>query len=280
MKTIDVFNKYCKILETNQSLDTPSLDCCVFLSFILGIDKKDFLKYKDDDFKYEKLLESMIVRRLCNEPVSKIINNKSFWDYDFYVNNDVLDPRPDTETMIEMILNDYDSDEKFDILDLGTGSGCIILTLLKLFKNSNGIAVDISEKALEIAKLNAHKLNINRINFIESNWNDKIDGKFDIIVSNPPYIETEYIDNLSKDVKNFDPKIALDGGITGLDCYNYIAKNIIKNCKENTRIFLEIGYKQANDVINIFEQNNFVLHKIGKDLNGYDRIVSFYLKEL
>lgn len=280
MKTIDVFNKYCKILETNQSLDTPSLDCCVFLSFILGIDKKDFLKYKDDDFKYEKLLESMIVRRLCNEPVSKIINNKSFWDYDFYVNNDVLDPRPDTETMIEMILDDYDSDEKFDILDLGTGSGCIILTLLKLFKNSNGIAVDISEKALEIAKLNAHKLNINRINFIESNWNDKINGKFDIIVSNPPYIETEYIDNLSKDVKNFDPRIALDGGITGLDCYNYIAKNIIKNCKENTRIFLEIGYKQANDVINIFEQNNFVLHKIGKDLNGYDRIVSFYLKEL
>ena len=274
-----IIKKYTEILQTNNDIDSPDLDCKLLIANILGIEYKNLYLHLNEEFDKEDLLSNLIQRRLNSEPISKIINKKSFWDYDFYVNKNVLDPRPDTENLIELVLEMYNIQEKLNILDMGTGSGCLILTLLKLFKNATGVAVDISEKALEVAKINAKNLEVENVHFVISNWNDNITEKFDIIVSNPPYIETEEIEKLDKDVKNFDPLLALDGGINGLKCYEYIAKNIIKNCKNDTKIFLEVGHNQAKSVIDIFEKNNFSLYKIKKDLNGYDRIVCFNVGE-
>lgn len=273
-----IIQKYTKILRTNNSIDSPYLDCKLLISHIIGIEYKNLYLYFNEEFNKEELLNTLIQRRLNNEPISKIVNKKTFWDYDFYVNENVLDPRPDTENLIELVLDIYNVNEKLHILDMGTGSGCLILTLLKLFKNATGFALDISEKALEIVKINAKNLGVENINFVLSNWNDNITEKFDIIVSNPPYIETEKIQKLDKDVKDFDPLLALDGGTNGLKCYEYIAKNIMKNCKNDTKIFLEVGYNQAKSVIDIFEKNNFSLYAIKKDLNGYDRIVCFNMR--
>ena len=255
MILIDVINKYSELLKT-ANIDTAVFDCKLLLSYVLGIDYKDLYLYFSEEFDKEYLLSVLIQRRLNNEPISKIINRKSFWDYDFYVNGNVLDPRPDTENLIELVLSVYNTNKKLHILDMGTGSGCLILTLLKLFKNATGVAVDISEKALEVAKFNAKNLGVENINFVLSNWNDNVAEKFDIIVSNPPYIETEEIQKLDKDVKNFDPMLALDGGINGLKCYEYIAQNIIKNCKNNTKIFFEVGHNQAKIVTDIFEKKS------------------------
>ena len=275
MNLIDAINKYAKILETNETIETPLLDCKLLLCHVLNIGLKDlYLKYSAE-FVEENKLNQLVQRRLKNEPISKILNRKSFWDYDFYVNGDVLDPRPDTENIVELVLEEDRENEKLNILDLGTGSGCLILTFLKIFGNSRGVAVDINEKSLNVARANAEKLNVNNIDFVQSNWNDDVDGKFDIIVSNPPYIRTGDRNTLADDVKNFDPLLALDGGDDGLNCYRYIAKNIAKNCKFNTKIFLEIGQGQEGDVTNIFVENGFVLHRTKKDLNGIVRVLSF-----
>ncbi len=276
MKIIEIINIFKKELE-NKNFDSPLLDCKILLSNILNIKVGDLVFYYQKQLDSEKFdkFKNMIQRRLNNEPVSKIINNKYFWDYNFYVDKNVLDPRPDSESIIELILEDYKNDEKLNILDLGSGSGCLIITLLKIFKNSNGLAIDISDKALEIVKKNAELLNIKNLDILKSNWNDEISGKFDIIISNPPYIETNEINNLSKDVKSFDPLLALDGGFDGLDCYRYIAKNIKKNCKKNTKLYFEIGKGQETDVKNIFLNKGFKLFKTGKDLAGIERVISF-----
>jgi len=166
--------------------------------------------------------------------------------------------------------------EKFHILDLGTGSGCLILTLLKLFSNATGVGTDINSKALTIARKNARNLNVQaKVKFIQSDWNKNIAEKFNIIISNPPYIPTRQIQSLPKEVKNFDPLNALDGGKDGLDCYKYIAKNIDKNLAKNGYIFLEIGQNQENDIIKIFQKNSFKLKSTKKDLGGIIRVLCF-----
>jgi release factor glutamine methyltransferase len=178
--------------------------------------------------------------------------------------------------MIELIICEYNRNAQLKILDLGTGSGCLILTLLKIFKNSSGVAVDINEKSLAVARRNAEQLGVTEnIDFIKSNWNDEINEKFNVIISNPPYIKTNDINNLQNDVKKFDPIISLDGGVDGFDCYKYIAKNILKNCFRDTKIYLEIGYDQKNEIVDIFKKENFSLTSIKKDLQDFDRILSF-----
>lgn len=279
MKVIDILTSSRELLK-NKSFDSPALDCKILLGKVLGITNTDLVFNSQRELTNKEIesFNKLIKRRLNHEPVAKIINEKSFWNYSFYVNSDVLDPRPDTENLIELVLDDYKNIENLNILDLGCGSGCIILTLLKLLKNSKGTAVDLSEKALEIAKKNAKILKVNNIDFKKSNWNDSINDKFDIIVSNPPYISTSDIENLANDVKNFDPKIALDGGVDGLDYYKYIAKNIKKNCKNNTKLYFEVGQNQAQNVKNIFLNENFTLFKIKKDLNKIERVLSFNIK--
>ncbi len=207
-------------------------------------------------------------------PIQYITNNQEFMNLNFYVDENVLIPQPDTETLVEEVINEY-KEKKCEILDLCTGSGAIAISLAKYINESNIVASDISMKALQIAKLNAEKnLVRKKIEFIESDMFNKIyKDDFDIIVSNPPYIKTKIIEELDKQVKN-EPYIALDGGADGLKFYKIIIENAYKYIKNEGKVFLEIGYDQKNELINLFKENNHYENIYSKkDLGGNDRII-------
>ena len=216
--------------------------------------------------------KTLLEKRLKFQPISQIIGQRYFWKSKFLVTSDVLDPRPDTETLIEHAL----SLGKFNrILDLGTGSGCILLSLLNEYKEANGIGIDISKKALNIAKKNADLLNLkHRASFKLGNWCENIAGKFDLIVSNPPYISEYEMTNLSKDVLNWEPRIALTPEGDGLEAYKYILNGAKKLLKPNGKLILEIGYNKRDDVSNLLKSNNYKNITFIKDINNKDRIIS------
>ena len=216
--------------------------------------------------------KTLLEKRLKFQPISQIIGQRYFWKSKFLVTSDVLDPRPDTETLIEHAL----SLGKFNrILDLGTGSGCILLSLLNEYKEANGIGIDISKKALNIAKKNADLLNLkHRALFKLGNWCENIAGKFDLIVSNPPYISEYEMTKLSKDVLNWEPRIALTPEGDGLEAYKYILNGAKKLLKPNGKLILEIGYNQRDDVSNLLKSNNYKNITFIKDINNKDRIIS------
>lgn len=218
------------------------------------------------------IFQRLIKKRLKFQPISQIIGERYFWKNKFFINSDVLDPRPDTETLIEHTLS---FGSFFNILDLGTGSGCIILSLLDEYNAAMGIGVDKSKKALNVAQKNAELLNLNdRVKFQLGNWCDGLDNKFDLIVSNPPYISEKEILGLSNDVINWEPRIALTPEGDGLGAY----KNIINGVKNilipNGRIIFEIGHAQGNEVSNLLKNNNFKEINIVKDINNKDRVIS------
>ena len=230
------------------------------------------------DFNDDELIKAkiMLERRLNNEPLDKIIGKREFYKYEFKVNSYVLTPRPDTEILVESALEIINKNSASTILDLGTGSGCIVLSILKDCPNTKALAIDISKEALEIAKKNAISLEVDdRVEFLQGSWSD-IDfatKKYDIIVSNPPYIPTKEIDTLTKEVKEYDPLLALDGGADGLECYRQIAKISYNLLKKDGYILLEVGYNQADIVNEIFKFNNFTPYKIIKDLSGINRCI-------
>lgn len=218
------------------------------------------------------IFQRLIKKRLKFQPISQIIGERYFWKNKFFINSDVLDPRPDTETLIEHTLS---FGSFFNILDLGTGSGCIILSLLDEYNAAMGIGVDKSKKALNVAQKNAELLNLNdRVEFQLGNWCDGLDNKFDLIVSNPPYISEKEILGLSNDVINWEPRIALTPEGDGLGAY----KNIINGVKNilipNGRLIFEIGHAQGNEVSNLLKSNNFKEINIVKDINNKDRVIS------
>lgn len=277
MRLLELYKNSAKELE-QQGILTSKLDVKILLSFLLDIDSKELIMYFNQhiDRKFINNFEQLLKRRLNREPIANIVNKKSFWSYDFFVNENVLTPRNDSEILIEAVLSNYNNmQEELKILDLGTGSGCLILSLLKMYKNASGLAVDISEKALKVARQNAENLKINNIKFLKNNWNDNIEDKFDIIISNPPYIPTKEIKELEPEVNKFNPILALDGGEDGLNCYRYLAKSLEKNLKENTKIFLEIGKNQEKDIKKIFNENGYELLKMYKDLAEINRILCF-----
>lgn len=277
MKILELYKNSSKELEQNGIL-TSKLDVKILLSYLLNIDSKELIMYFNQHIeqKFINSFNQLLKRRLNREPIANIVNKKSFWSYDFFVNENVLTPRNDSEILIEAVLSNYNNmQEGLKILDLGTGSGCLILSLLKMYKNASGLAVDISEKALKVARQNAENLKINNIKFLKNNWNDNIEDKFDIIISNPPYIPTKEIKELEPEVNKFNPLLALDGGEDGLNCYRYLAKSLEKNLKENTKIFLEIGKNQEKDIEKIFNENGYELLKMYKDLAEINRILCF-----
>ena len=277
MKILELYKNSSKELE-QQGILTSKLDVKILLSYLLNIDSKELIMYFNQHIeqKFINTFNHLLKRRLNREPIANIVNKKSFWSYDFFVNENVLTPRNDSEILIEAVLSNYNNmQEELKILDLGTGSGCLILSLLKMYKNASGLAVDISDKALKVAKQNAENLKINNIKFLKNNWNDNIEEKFDIIISNPPYIPTKEIKELEPEVNKFNPLLALDGGEDGLNCYRYLAKSLEKNLKENTKIFLEIGKNQEKDIEKIFNENGYELLKMYKDLAEINRILCF-----
>ena len=213
----------------------------------------------------------MINERCKRKPVSKILGYRSFWGRDFEINENVLDPRGDTETLIELIL-----DCNFEnMLELGTGSGAIAITVLAERPEVTCVATDISRYALNTARTNSKRHGVeSRLKLLYSNWFDKISGSFDIIVSNPPYISSKEYAQLSAEVLKYDPKISLTLGGDGLEAYREILSQALEKLSKNGHIFLEIGYTQANAVGHLFKEAGFQQIKVHKDLGSRDRVIS------
>lgn len=292
-KKLDVFSLIKSEIEVlkKSGSETASLDCRLLLSYVL--EKKSTLYthenvyITDDEIKKFKVL---ISERSLGKPVSRIINKRNFWKRDFKLNEEVLDPRQDTEVLITAVLKYYSNIfDKLDILDLGSGSGCIGLSLLEELKYSNVSFLDVSKKSLEIVKINATEYNLeHRSAYFQLNWNSKNwdsdllkfrnKSKFDIIVTNPPYIPTDEIKSLQREVKDFDPFVALDGGFDGLMAYKTIFPKFNRILKNGSKIFVEIGMGQEDMVIKIGYENNLLLLGYEKDLSGIVRVIVFMTK--
>lgn len=222
------------------------------------------------------LIFSDVQERLAGKPLSRIYGEREFWGLDFEVTLDVLDPRPDTETILDIALQRFDRKKSIEILDLGTGSGCILIALLSEFTLARGLGADISPAALEVAKKNALLNGVeNRSEWILSNWFDSVqkERKFDLIVSNPPYIRESVIPDLEPEVRNFDPILALDGGEDGLRDYKKIFSSLFSYLKPDGIALFEIGFDQAEDVMRLGGESRFDIVNVHPDLAGLARVV-------
>ncbi len=260
----------------SKNILNPELDLRILLNNTNKNKKEIILSNLDEKGIDIKTFNSYLERRLNYEPISKIINKKSFWKYDFYVNQDVLDPRPETELILEESLNFVKNKKKYiNILDIGTGSGCLAISLAKEYINAKILAVDISKKAILIANKNIVNHNcLDQIKTKSISFN-KVYDKFDLIVSNPPYLSMSEYKKTSISVKKFDPKIALLGGIDGLLFYKYFSKKIPKIMKKNSYLILEIGETQGSKCIELLCKSGLKLIKKSKDLQKKDRILVF-----
>lgn len=266
--------KFGKLFLKEKGIDTFSLDAEILLMFVLNCDRvrlftRDTIS-DDETEEYKALLK----RRGELTPVPYITGQQEFMSLPFFVNEHTLIPRPDTEILVETALKLINENSFKNVLDLGTGTGCISVALAHFCDDVNIIAADISDKALETAKKNAVSNNVDdRITFIKSDMFENIAHKFDIIISNPPYIKTRDIDSLGSQVKCFEPLIALDGGDDGLKFYEIIACEAAKYLTQGGMVFFEIGYDQAHDVRQILKDNNFTGIRTLQDLAGLDRVV-------
>ena len=236
---------------------------------------------KDINKKNYYNFQKMINQRSNGKPIAYLTNKKIFWKYEFFVNNHVLIPRPDTEIIIEQVLKIFKNNEKINFLDIGFGSGCILLSILKEFKNFRGIGVDISNHALKVCKINAYKLGVkSRIKLFNSDIDKFSLGKYDLIISNPPYIKRKDLKYLEKDIINFEPNVALNGGIDGKSEIRKVVKKSSELIKNGGKLILEIAHNQKNEVKQILRKNSFYINSVIKDLANNDRcIISTKIKE-
>ncbi|MDD3668725.1 MAG: peptide chain release factor N(5)-glutamine methyltransferase [Alphaproteobacteria bacterium] len=240
--------------------DTPSLDARLHAQSGAPVSAEEFVR-----------------RRKAGEPVSKILGRRGFWKGDFIVTPDVLDPRPDSETLIESVLKCFpDKSRPYRILDIGTGSGCLLASLLGEYPNAAGVGVDISEKALAVARKNAHGLPaaFMRKDFAAPDFARGL-GAFDIVVSNPPYIPTAEIAHLEPAVREYDPRAALDGGADGLEAYRHLARECPGLLNPDGVAFFEIGRGQGADVRAIFAACGLDFAGAENDLSGIERVLMF-----
>ena len=274
MNILEIIKSGSKILKSKK-ISTHIIDSELLLSKTLNQSREQILINLNSKVNKKEILifKKYIKRRSNNEPIAYILKEKEFWSKKFIVNENTLIPRPETELLVDKLSNIY-AGKRISILDLGTGSGCIIISLLINLKKSYGIGIDISKKALIVAKKNAKKHNINeRVKFFNKSYDGVNNKKFDLIVSNPPYIEKKDIKNLSDDIKRYEPIMALDGGNDGLDQIKkviYKSKDILKI---NGKLALEIGNKQIIKVSKILIDNNFIVRHIIKDYKNNVRCV-------
>ena len=263
------------IMLKSNNVESPKLKARLLLQYILDKPRQYIIVYDNKEIDKQQQWQYFVnIEKLTKGvPLQHITHRQEFMKMDFFVDENVLIPRPDTEILVEEVIKIAQKYNSPRILDLCTGSGAIAISLKKFVPNADITAVDISEKALEIAQKNAKKLET-KINFLKSDLFDKLDNKkFDIIVSNPPYIRKDEIKKLSEEVQK-EPKIALDGGEDGLDFYRIITEQAINYLKTGSFLCFEIGYNQKNDVINIIEDDqNYKNTYCKKDLYGNDRII-------
>lgn len=262
-------------------MSNPGLDSTILLAHALLV-SKDWVIFNPDfalNETQQKDFFDLIARRANREPISHLIGKREFFGKDFLVSKNVLDPRPDSEILIESVLKKFPNrEEKLNILELGIGSGCLIITLLKAFENADGTAIDISKSAIEVAQKNSEKHQTSqRLEIFESDLFSNLSRqkKFDLIISNPPYIPSREIETLEPEVKIFEPRSALDGGFDGLNFYRQIAAEAKNFLKDSGKIFLEIGFGQEKLVSEIFLKNNFSHIDSALDLSGVVRVLEF-----
>lgn len=263
------------IMLKSNNVESPKLKARLLLQYVLDKPRQYIIVYDNKEIDKQQQWQYFVnIEKLTKGiPLQHITHRQEFMKMDFFVDENVLIPRPDTEILVEEVIKIAQKYNSPRILDLCTGSGAIAISLKKFVPNADITAVDISEKALEIAQKNAEKLEA-KINFVKSDLFDKLDNKkFDIIVSNPPYIRKDEIKKLSEEVQK-EPKIALDGGEDGLDFYRIITEQAINYLKTGSFLCFEIGYNQKNDVIKIIEdKQNYKNTYCKKDLYGNDRII-------
>ena len=273
---------YSKILSNatdilkKEFISNPSLDSELILSNILKINRDKLLLNLDKRIKNNEITKfnNLINRRKKREPVAYIVGHKNFWKSNFKVNKDVLIPRPETEHLVEEVLKIIPKNASYNVLDVGTGSGCIIISIILERKKMRGVAIDISKKALYIAKYNAKMQHIqNRIKFVNSNIDKFSIGKYDLIISNPPYIINYKISYLDDDVKLYEPKVALDGGLDGYSEIKNVVKKSAELIKTKGKLIIEIDYKQINFTKEILRRNGFYINKTVKDLANKNRCI-------
>lgn len=270
------------LIEAKKSLkesgcESAFLDAELLLAHCLG-KSREFVIGRPEYMLSENEMEayrSVITRRKNREPVAKIIGRKEFWGREFLVNGKTLDPRPDSESLIEAILETFpDKNSELNIIDFGTGTGCLLITALSEYQNSQGIGVDIDRDTLDIAKENAQKLGLaKRSKFILNDWAEGVTGKFDLIISNPPYIKNSDIEKLAPEVSVHEPYAALAGGDDGLDCYRLLAPSMKNLLKKHGHLIFEFGMGQEEAVKTIIEQYGLKFVSFKKDMAGVIRCI-------
>lgn len=263
-------------------LDTPDLDARFLVEWATGATRLDMVSSPDKEIEAEKveLLEAAIERRMSGEPVHRIIGSREFYGRSFQLGPATLEPRPDTEALIELVLpylkDMIEQHGSIEVLDMGTGTGAIIITLLCQFESMHGVGVDIADGALTIARINAQSNGVSqRFAALKSDWFSNVSGQFHLIVSNPPYIPHQDIKTLSREVREHDPIAALDGGEDGLDFYRALAEQAVEYLFADGLIAIEIGVGQFEDIRLIFEAAGFHLMDAANDLGGHRRAMIF-----
>lgn len=266
-------------------IDGYDVEARLLCEWAIGRAKIDFMTRPNDPVASEQvaILEQVLEKRLAGMPVHRIMGYREFYGMRLELSSETLEPRPDTETLVDQVIDIIKESGKLQaplrILDLGTGTGAIALALLSKVPNAEAIAVDISRQAIETASKNAEFLGLSsRFKAVQSDWFGNIEGKFDIIVSNPPYIRTQIIAELAVEVREHDPLVALDGGPDGLAPYRIIASKGEAHLSKSGVVCVEIGYDQAVDIKAIFSGNGFELKMLRQDLGGRDRAMAFTLK--
>ena len=259
-----------------KNIKTPDLDTQILMSKVLK-KKKEFIILNLDIEITDKNLEyfnQLVDQRAKGKPIAYLTEKKSFWKYEFTINKEVLIPRPDTEIIVEQVLALTKNKEKMNLLDVGIGSGCILLSILKDKKSFLGTGIDINNKSLTICRINGHNLDVNnRLKLFKSDIDNFNNGKYDLIISNPPYIKKAKLKYLDKDVIGFEPRQALDGGIEGLSEIRKVINKSSELIKKNGFLVLEMGFDQRRQVKKILENNGFYIKKIVKDLSNNDRCI-------
>tara|TARA_B100000242_G_scaffold289351_1_gene259050 strand:- start:384 stop:1226 length:843 start_codon:yes stop_codon:yes gene_type:complete len=263
------------VLKKNH-IKSAFLDCEILMSKALNKSRKFIImnpNEKINDYEYRKF-KKLISSRSNNKPIAYIVGKKSFWKYNFNVSEKVLIPRPDTEILIEQVLKIFKKKESINFLEIGIGSGCIILSILKEKKSFLGRGIDVCKESLKVCKDNANKLNLfNRLKLFKSDIDNFHLGKYDLIISNPPYIKNLDFKNMDDEVVKFEPKIALNGGLDGLSEIRKVIKKSSELIKIHGKLILEIAHDQKNEVKRILRNNNFYINEVVKDFANKDRCI-------
>ncbi|MGV3549135.1 peptide chain release factor N(5)-glutamine methyltransferase [Rhizobium sp.] len=283
MTTLDHMMAHLRNYFMHGNIEDPMAEARILVGGIMGLTRTDFITKAEDHIplEHEIAIHDAAGRRVRGEPVYRILGKRGFYGLELKISDETLDPRPDTEVLVDLVLDLLEGrrNESLDILDLGIGTGAVCLVLLSELPNARGTGTDLAQGALDTAAGNAALNGLaSRFGTVRSNWFADLSGRYDVIVSNPPYIRSDVIPTLDREVREHDPMLALDGGTDGLDAYRAIAKGAARFLKPAGLIAVETGFDQKDSVRNIFEQAGFDAVAAAKDYAGNDRAQAFKIK--